>query len=157
MSKVLERQTSGQRDDPGFTLIELLIVIVILGIIAAIVVAAVLNVAHVSAKAACQGNYKTVEGAAEAYKGQIGVYPSAFSDMTVQHIGLNGSMDGPWLKEAPNTYTPGAPPSITNNATYGLVIDSATDSIAVGTIKANGASKNSGSPLVDGNANCANA
>jgi general secretion pathway protein G len=58
----------------GFTLIELLIVIVILGIPAAIVVFAVQNLAGSSAKSSCGADYKTVEtGPEAAYKAQVGV------------------------------------------------------------------------------------
>ena len=61
----------------GFTLIELLIVIVILGILAAIVVFAVQNLASSSATASCGSDLKTVETAVEAYKAQEGFYPTA--------------------------------------------------------------------------------
>ena len=62
-------------DEGGFTLIELLIVIVILGILAAIVVFAVQNLAGSSALASCKADVKTAETAAEAYKAQMGNYP----------------------------------------------------------------------------------
>jgi general secretion pathway protein G len=47
-----------------------------LAILAAIVVFAVQNLTGQSAKAACNADYKTVETAAEAYKAQIGAYPT---------------------------------------------------------------------------------
>ena len=56
-----------RRREDGFTLIELLIVIVILGILAAIVVFAVGNTGKDSAKSACQSDAKTLETAQEAY------------------------------------------------------------------------------------------
>jgi general secretion pathway protein G len=62
-------------DQGGFTLIELLIVIVILGILAAIVVFAVQNLTGSSAQSACKSDYKTVETAVEAYNAQVGHYP----------------------------------------------------------------------------------
>ena len=62
-------------DEGGFTLIELLIVIVILGILAAIVVFAVQNLTGSSAKASCGSDMKTVETAVEAYKAQLADYP----------------------------------------------------------------------------------
>jgi prepilin-type N-terminal cleavage/methylation domain-containing protein len=51
---------SAEVDDSGFTLIELLIVIVVLGILAAIVVFALSGVTGQSVTAACQSDAKTV-------------------------------------------------------------------------------------------------
>ena len=73
LERLRERRESG--DEGGFTLIELLIVIVILGILAAIVVFAVQNLTSQSAKASCGSDYKTVETALEAYDAQVGHYP----------------------------------------------------------------------------------
>ncbi len=70
--KRLRQRREELGDEGGFTLIELLIVIVILGILAAIVVFAVQNLTGQSATAACQAEYKTVETALESYKAQIG-------------------------------------------------------------------------------------
>ncbi len=72
----LRRRREEEGDEGGFTLIELLIVIVILGILAAIVVFAVQNLSSSSAKASCGSDFKTVETAVEAYKSQMGNYPS---------------------------------------------------------------------------------
>ncbi len=112
-------------DDDGFTLIELLIVVVILGILAAIVVFAVQNLSGQSAQSACQSDVRTVESAAELYRAQTGAYPGAaqlnpganpaVSDKSVTGRGgldagdqaLMGTVAfpnmtyGPWLKEAP--------------------------------------------------------
>jgi type II secretion system protein G len=63
--------------DAGFTLIELLIVIVILGILAAIVVFAVGSASTDSKLSACQADKHTLSVAVEAYKAKIGSYPSA--------------------------------------------------------------------------------
>ncbi len=71
----LRRRREDPESEGGFTLIELLIVIVILGILAAIVVFAVQNLSGQSSQAACGSDYKTVETAAEGYKAQIGVLP----------------------------------------------------------------------------------
>ena len=56
-----------RRSDEGFTLIELLIVIVILGILAAIVVFSVQGLKDKGDKAACQSEVSTVDTAEEAY------------------------------------------------------------------------------------------
>ncbi len=72
----LRRRREEEGDEGGFTLIELLIVIVILGILAAIVVFAVQNLTGSSTAASCGSDFKTVQTAMEAYKAQMGAYPS---------------------------------------------------------------------------------
>lgn len=67
--------------DDGFTLIELLIVIVILGIIAAIVIFAVQNLGGSSVQASCRSDFKTVEDAVEAYRSQLGEFPTGLSHL----------------------------------------------------------------------------
>ena len=64
IAKTREKQRTGEG---GFTLVELLIVIVILGILAAIVVLAIGGLASKSKTAACNADAKTVETAEDAY------------------------------------------------------------------------------------------
>ncbi|MBU6496790.1 MAG: prepilin-type N-terminal cleavage/methylation domain-containing protein, partial [Acidobacteria bacterium] len=59
----------------GFTLIELLIVIVVLGILAAVVVFSLGGVATSASVAACQSDVKTIETAIAAYNAQTGGTP----------------------------------------------------------------------------------
>jgi prepilin-type N-terminal cleavage/methylation domain-containing protein len=66
---VIER-LNRKRDEEGFTLIELLIVIVILGILAAIVVFAVGGTGTNAAVAACKSDAASLETALESYKAQ---------------------------------------------------------------------------------------
>jgi len=63
-------------NDEGFTLIELLIVIVILGILAAVVVFAVGGITDKGQTSACKADKKTYEVAVEAYYAQEGAYPA---------------------------------------------------------------------------------
>src|ERR1700758_3177803 len=85
------RERREQRgDEGGFTLIELLIVVVILGILAAIVVFAVQNLTGSAAKSSCGADYKTVETAAEAYKAQEGVVAPNMTALTTQAADGNG-------------------------------------------------------------------
>src|SRR4051794_34091292 len=67
--------------DIGFTLIELLIVIVILGILAAIVVFAVGGITDRGDTSACKADAKTVEVAAEAYRAQKGSYAGTIGEL----------------------------------------------------------------------------
>ena len=60
-------RTARQRKDGGFTLIELLIVIVILGILAAVVVFSVRGIQNRGQDAACKADYTTISTAQEAF------------------------------------------------------------------------------------------
>jgi prepilin-type N-terminal cleavage/methylation domain-containing protein len=64
----MERRKSGEANEYGFTLIELLIVIVVLGILAAIVVFSLTGVSGQSKQAACTSDAKSVEVAVDAYE-----------------------------------------------------------------------------------------
>ncbi len=69
LKDLLERKA--QKDDEGFTLIELLIVIVVLGILAAVVVFALANVNHNAKSSACTADAKTIETAVGTYNAQF--------------------------------------------------------------------------------------
>ncbi|TML42742.1 MAG: prepilin-type N-terminal cleavage/methylation domain-containing protein [Actinobacteria bacterium] len=102
-----------KRDERGFTLIELLIVIVILGILAAIVVFAVGTTSASSVQAACHADGKSLETALESYKAQTGAFPVApgngdgtgagWTALTSTATDANGNTIGPWLKQQPGT------------------------------------------------------
>lgn len=72
MFKALRRQ----RDEQGFTLIELLIVIIILGILAAIVVFAVGSTRKDSVASTCKTDFKSLELSAESVNTKVGLYPA---------------------------------------------------------------------------------
>ncbi|MCA1842933.1 MAG: prepilin-type N-terminal cleavage/methylation domain-containing protein [Actinobacteria bacterium] len=65
-----------KRNEEGFTLIELLIVIIVLGILAAIVVFAVGSTRTDAVKSACKTDYKSIQLSAEAMNTRNGVYPA---------------------------------------------------------------------------------
>jgi prepilin-type N-terminal cleavage/methylation domain-containing protein len=76
-----ERIRRARQDQRGFTLIELLIVIVILGILAAIVVFAVNGIQNRGTAAACKADVETVTVAAEAYDAQNGHYADSMDEL----------------------------------------------------------------------------
>lgn len=94
-----------KRRENGFTLIELLIIISILGILATIVVLGVVNAVDNTAAASCKADYKTVETAQEAFRGQVGQSATSFTELQTRQMGLNHQMVGPWLKEAPSNHS----------------------------------------------------
>ncbi|MBV9097759.1 MAG: prepilin-type N-terminal cleavage/methylation domain-containing protein [Frankiaceae bacterium] len=87
-------QTVRERED-GFTLIELLIVIVILGVLAAIVVFGVSGINDSSKLSACKSDYKSVEIASEAYYANASPHAYAASIAALVSAGF--------LKETPST------------------------------------------------------
>ncbi len=65
-----------KKNDEGFTLVELLIVIVILGILAAVVVFAVSGITDNGELNACKTERRTIETGVEAYRAQENAYPA---------------------------------------------------------------------------------
>ena len=87
------------REERGFTLIELLIVIVILGILAAIVVFAVGGITDRGVESACKSDLKNVEVAAEAYRANEGAYPAGTT--SVDRIEV--LEDDEYIRDAPSS------------------------------------------------------
>jgi prepilin-type N-terminal cleavage/methylation domain-containing protein len=69
--KKLQAKKTAQENSGGFTLIELLIVIVVLGILAAVVVFSLGGVTASSVTSACQADGATVETAIASYNAQV--------------------------------------------------------------------------------------
>lgn len=78
---MLQQLREARKNESGFTLIELLIVIVILGVLAAIVVFSVQGITNRGSTSACKSDVATVTTAAEAYFAQNAAYPVAMSNM----------------------------------------------------------------------------
>ena len=109
--KIQMRRVDGDSREAGFTLIELLIVIVVLGILAAIVVFSLSGVTGQSKSASCNSDAKTVEIAVDAYNAEIGTFPVDQTSLL-----SNAATGGPYLHQWP-----------ANNNGYTITIDGAQD------------------------------
>lgn len=86
LEKTLHRTRDLRRQDSGFTLIELLIVIVILGVLAAIVVFSVRGITDRGDVSACKSNQKTAEVAVEAYYAKEGSNPASLAILVDDYL-----------------------------------------------------------------------
>lgn len=86
----------------GFTLVELLVVIVILGILAAVVVFAVAGIGDNAKENACKTEGRTVKTAYEAYYAQFQTYPTTLAQVSTAPSSPTATTAK--LLEAPPTY-----------------------------------------------------
>ncbi|NYI46633.1 general secretion pathway protein G [Nocardioides aromaticivorans] len=93
MRRTIDRLQAARREDRGFTLIELLIVIIILGILAAVVVFSVRGISDNGEEAACKTEIRTVETAVEAAYAENGSYPGTVGALVTQGF-LRAAPDG---------------------------------------------------------------
>jgi len=115
----MERRKSGEGSESGFTLIELLIVIVVLGILAAIVVFSLTGVSGQSKEAACTSDGKTVEIAADAYQASQGTYPTSSAELVGTYLhSWPGTGNGYAISIGANTVDVGIPASTTSLVPY---------------------------------------
>ena len=90
--KIRQYQEHGSE---GFTLIELLIVIVIIGILAAIVVFSVSGVTNNGAAASCKQTLNEVQTAVEAYyANNSNAYPSSLGSLVPSYLKTYPSLTG---------------------------------------------------------------
>jgi prepilin-type N-terminal cleavage/methylation domain-containing protein len=92
---MLQKIRAAKENESGFTLIELLIVIVILGVLAAIVVFSVGGINDTSKASACKSDAKNVEIASEAFYTQQTPHAYAAS--------MDALVTAKFLREVPST------------------------------------------------------
>jgi prepilin-type N-terminal cleavage/methylation domain-containing protein len=99
------REEQGEGDEGGFTLIELLIVIVVIGILAAVTVFSLTGTTAKSVTASCKADAKSVAVALEAYRANNTTGPGTGWPATVGVL-VTGTVpylrDDPSLGTAPN-------------------------------------------------------
>jgi len=96
-----DTQNTGPKSDRevGFTLIELLIVIVVMGILAAVVIFALGGISSKSQVSACNTDAKTVQLAVTAFQTQNPTYTTAISSTVL----TGTSYGGPYLQSWPSS------------------------------------------------------
>ena len=95
--EIQRERVAGERDDSGFTLIELLIVIVVMGILAAVVIFALGGVSKNSAVSACNTDAKSVQLAVGAFQTENPTYTTALTSTILTSTGNSG----PYLQSWP--------------------------------------------------------
>jgi general secretion pathway protein G len=123
-----------RHNEEGFTLIELLIVVIVLGILAAVTVFGLSGASSQSAAAACKSDARTVEVAIDAYHANdsLGNWPTVgggWTSLTAPAGGPGGADPGqpanvaPYLRSQPaNTSHYGLAIQQEANGTYGVFV-----------------------------------
>ncbi len=101
-----ETVEGAQGDEDGFTLVELLIVVVVLGILAAVTVFGLSGTTSTSYKSACNADAQSVEVAAEAFHANNDpLWPHTIADLIDPDPALPGNKGIVYLRTAPGNTT----------------------------------------------------
>ncbi|MDO8364229.1 MAG: type II secretion system protein [Actinomycetota bacterium] len=115
----MDQNLEVEKQEKGFTLVELLIVIVILGILAAVTVFAVRGITDKATENSCATEKRAIETATEAY------YADNGSDAPTM-----AALAPTYMREAPDSarwsFTAGSPPVITGIGDCALVVVTTT-------------------------------
>ena len=96
---MLQRIRKARENESGFTLIELLIVIIILGILAAIVLFGLGTFRSDSKSAACKADLRNLQTAVAAYNAKNSSFPGGTVDSN------NGLVTGTYIQSVPTSST----------------------------------------------------
>jgi prepilin-type N-terminal cleavage/methylation domain-containing protein len=84
--EIEQRRNDEDASQYGFTLIELLIVIIVIGILAAIVIFSLTGVTGQSKTAACTADAKSVEIAADAFQAKNNTWPATVAALVPSYL-----------------------------------------------------------------------
>jgi len=110
MHTILESRRGVKRTEGGFTLVELLVVVLILGVLAAVVVFSVGGITNRGRNASCTTEVREVRTAIEAYKAQ---------NNNTNPANLNTLVTAGLLETAPSAATPSGAAGYTYSAANG--------------------------------------
>lgn len=88
------------KNEAGFTLVEIMIVVLIIGVIAALAIPNLLSAQQTSWGKTCEANRSTIMAAVELYRIQSGSAPSTVDDLT-SGVTVGGFTYDPTLPSAP--------------------------------------------------------
>jgi len=110
MHTIIEGRQEKRRGERGFTLVELLVVVLILGVLAAVVVFSVGGITNRGKNASCTTEVREVRTAIEAYKAQ---------NNNTNPANLNTLVTAGLLETAPSAATPSGAAGYTYSAANG--------------------------------------
>jgi len=91
IKSALERRLAEGKKDEGFSLIELLVVVIIIGILAAIAIPIYIGVQNNANDSAAKSDLANGKTAVVAYYTAVGTYPAAIDAATLKNYGYSGT------------------------------------------------------------------